>query len=248
MNLHYMVRSVNIHSVTNSASEENCGLRERKRIATKLAIITAARSLTAARGVNGFTVEELCERVGISRRTFFNYFAAKEDAILGSPADEIPADLAERFIAGGTKSDPGSLSPSLLADFVDFAVALMDRMAISREEMTALKEAVAAEPRLLEKVLHGSREAAAAMAALLTAREGLPAEDPRIQATLTLFGCLTERAGPAFFERENARAYRTILTETVTALQQLFAAAAPLPGVSPPALAPTPSTSSKDLP
>ncbi|WP_342022356.1 TetR family transcriptional regulator [Arthrobacter citreus] len=224
---------------------EACGLRERKRTATKVAIITAARTLTAARGVNGFTVEELCEKVGISRRTFFNYFPAKEDAILGSPADEIPADLAEAFIAGGAVSAPGSLSPSLLADFVDFAVALMDRMAISRGEMTALKKAVAAEPRLLQKVMHGSGEAEKAMAALLSAREGIPTDDPRIRAALAVFACLSERAGPAFFEPGNTRSYRSILSGSVTAMQELFAAADPLAG-EPPSAVPstqTPSTS-----
>lgn len=228
--------------MTDSASYEGRGLRERKRTATTLAIITAARTLTAARGVSGFTVEELCEEVGISRRTFFNYFPAKEDAILGSPADEIPADLAQKFIAGGAVSAPGTFSPSLLADFVDFAAALMDRMAISREEMTALKDAVAAEPRLLEKVLHGSREAEEAMAALLAAREGISAGDPRSRAALGLFACITQRAGPVFFEPGNTRSYRSILTESMTALQELFAAAAPLPGESP-----APPTSSKDI-
>ncbi|MBP3043916.1 TetR/AcrR family transcriptional regulator [Arthrobacter jiangjiafuii] len=223
-----------MHSVTNSAPDDGCGLRERKRTATKLAIITAARTLTAARGVSGFTVEELCEEVGISRRTFFNYFPAKEDAILGSPADEIPADLAEKFIAGGASSAPGTFSPTLLADFTDFAVALMDRMAISRQEMNALKDAVAAEPRLLQKVLHGSRDAEDAIAALLTAREGIPADDPRVGAALGLFACLTERAGPAFFDPENTRSYRSILTEHIAALQQLFASS-------------TPPTSAKDI-
>ncbi|GAA3289770.1 TetR/AcrR family transcriptional regulator [Arthrobacter citreus] len=236
--------------MTNSASPEACGLRERKRIATKVAIITAARSLTAARGVNGFTVEELCEKVGISRRTFFNYFPAKEDAILGSPADEIPADLAAEFIAGGAVSAPGSLSPSLLADFVDFAVALMERMAMSRGEMTALKNALAAEPRLLHKVMHGSHEAEEALAALLSAREGLSAGDPRIQAALALFSCLTQRAGPAFFAPGNTRSYRSILTDSMTAMQQLFAAAEPVAGEPPSAVpsAQTPPTSSKDIP
>lgn len=229
--------------MTNSATGEGSGLRERKRTATTLAIITAARSLTAARGVNGFTVEELCEEVGISRRTFFNYFPAKEDAILGSPADEIPADLAETFIAGGAASAPGSFSPSLLADFVDFAVALTDRLAFSRAEMTALRDALAAEPRLLHKVLRGSREAEDAVADLLSAREGMSADDPRIRAALALFACLIERAGPAFFEPGNTRSYRSILTEAVTALQELFtAAAAPYPAP------PTPSISAKDIP
>src|SRR6476660_5993038 len=66
------------------------GLRERKRAATRAAITAVARSLTAERGLNGYTVEEVCEQAGISRRTFFNYFPAKEDAILGHVDDDLP--------------------------------------------------------------------------------------------------------------------------------------------------------------
>lgn len=204
------------------------GLRERKRSATKLAIITAARILTAERGFSGYTVEELCEDVGISRRTFFNYFPAKEDAVLGSPADEIPAELAEDFISRGAGSEPGTLSPTLLFDFVDFATAMMDRMVMSRDQMVQLKAAVAAEPRLLQKALHGSQEAEDTFAGLLSAREGIPPEDPRIQAALALFTALGQRVGPVFFEPGNTRPYRQILTEAVNAMHEVFTAASPL--------------------
>ncbi|MBO0908083.1 TetR/AcrR family transcriptional regulator [Arthrobacter sunyaminii] len=215
--------------MTDSASTDGVGLRERKRTATKLAIITAARILTAERGFSGYTVEELCEKVGISRRTFFNYFPAKEDAVLGSPADEIPADLAEEFIARGASSGRDTISPSLLSDFVDFAAAMMDRMVMSRDQMVQLKLAVAAEPRLLEKVLHGSQEAEEAFATLLSAREGLPPADPRIQAALALFTALAQRAGPAFFDPGNTRPYREILSEAVNAMHEVISAVSPLP-------------------
>ena len=204
------------------------GLRERKRSATKLAIITAARILTAERGFSGYTVEELCEDVGISRRTFFNYFPAKEDAVLGSPVDEIPADLAEDFISRGAASAPGTVSASLLVDFVDFATAMMDRMAMSRDQMVQLKAAIAAEPRLLQKALHGSQEAENTLAGLLSAREGIPPEDPRIQAAVALFTALGQRVGPVFFAPGNTRPYRQILTEAVNAMQEVFAANSPL--------------------
>ena len=221
--------------MTNSASidDDGGGLRERKRTATKLAIITAARFLTAERGFSGYTVEELCEEVGISRRTFFNYFPTKEDAVLGSPADEIPPELAEEFIAGGSVTAPGILSPTLLADFVDFAVAMMDRMAMSRDQLAQLQLAVAAEPRLMNKMLHGSREAEDTFAALLSAREGILSEDPRVQAAVALFTALAQRAGPAFLAPGNTRSYRSILTEAANAMYDVFAAASPLTAASP---------------
>ena len=75
-------KSAKLYFVSNSAIIDG-GLRERKRAATRTAITAVARSLTAEHGLNGFTVEEVCEAAGISRRTFFNYFQSKEDAIIG---------------------------------------------------------------------------------------------------------------------------------------------------------------------
>ena len=89
-----------MYYVTNSANIEG-GLRERKRAATRAAITAVARSLTAGRRLNGYTVEEVCERTGISRRTFFNYFPTKEDAIIGHVDDDFPAAVVSRFIEGG---------------------------------------------------------------------------------------------------------------------------------------------------
>src|SRR3954453_19633038 len=103
------------------------GLRERKRAATRAAITAAARSLTAERGLNGYTVEEVCERAGISRRTFFNYFPAKEDAILGHPGDDIPEELAQAFVDGGVPAGSGGLSANLWDDFIELGTAMMGR-------------------------------------------------------------------------------------------------------------------------
>ena len=205
-----------------------CGLRERKRRATRAAISAAARTLTAARGVNGFTVEQLCEQVGISRRTFFNYFPAKEDAILGAPADDIPEDLVRRFIAGGEgAASPGKPFATLVPAFVDLAVAMVDRMALSRKDMALLKDAISAEPRLLQKAMHTSQEADSAFAAMIAAREGLAPDDPRVAAAVAAFGAIVQRAGAVFFDPENTASYRSILAGQVNATLEIFAAAQP---------------------
>ena len=219
--------------MTDSATEDGCGLRERKRRATRAAISAAARTLTAAHGVNGFTVEQLCEQVGISRRTFFNYFPAKEDAILGAPADDIPEDLVRRFIEGGAGSAPGRPSGSLLPAFVDLAVGMVERMAMSRTDMALLKDAISAEPRLLQKAMHTSQEADSAFAGMIAAREGLAADDPRVSAAVAVFGAMVQRAGMRFFDPRNSASYRSILAGEVNAALELFATAPPVdPGTA----------------
>jgi AcrR family transcriptional regulator len=59
------------------------GLRERKRVATRRAIQRAALQVVRERGLDGATVDEMARLADVSPRTFFNYFPAKEDAILG---------------------------------------------------------------------------------------------------------------------------------------------------------------------
>jgi AcrR family transcriptional regulator len=202
------------------AKKDGGGLRERKRTATRLAIAEAARLLTARRGVNGFTVEEVCERAGISRRTFFNYFPTKEDAILGHPADHIPEELAQAFVTGAAGSGGADgLSANLWEDFIDLAAGMMDRMAMTRSEVLALKQAIMAEPRLLEKATHGSAAAEQVFLDLLARRESLDPGDPRLRTALAVMDALGRLAGKTFFDPENTSSYRDILTAAVADLR-----------------------------
>lgn len=213
--------------VSESAKYDGGGLRERKRAATRLAITDAARALTAAHGISGFTVEQLCEEVGISRRTFFNYFPGKEDAILGDPTDSIPEALAKAFVEGGRKFAPvpqsGALTPTLLDDFIELAAAMTERLAMSRKELLRLQQAISGEPKLMAKATHGTRQAQDAFAQLLAARERLLPEDRRIRLAVSLLSAVAERAGAEFFAEWNTRSYRDILTDTVNTARALLA-------------------------
>jgi len=57
------------------------GLRERKKRATRDALAGAALRMAADRGFEHVTVEAVTDAVGVSVRTFFNYFPCLEDAI-----------------------------------------------------------------------------------------------------------------------------------------------------------------------
>ncbi|MDO5750518.1 MAG: helix-turn-helix domain-containing protein [Rothia sp. (in: high G+C Gram-positive bacteria)] len=71
-------------------------LRERRRARTWQAIHAAASTLAATKGLRETTIEQIAEQAGVSTRTFFNYFATKEDAILGISTLELTDQMLEQ--------------------------------------------------------------------------------------------------------------------------------------------------------
>ncbi|MBG6180315.1 TetR/AcrR family transcriptional regulator [Arthrobacter sp. CAN_A1] len=200
----------------NSAKNEDGGLRERKRLITRAAICNTARELTTDRGLNGFTVEELCEQVGISRRTFFNYFPTKEDAILGHSDGHRPDDLVDAFIASA-----GSVP--LLEALVDFAAAAGGRLAMTRDEFAQLHAVMQREPQLLVKLFGDSAVKQKEFAALIARRESMAADDPRAIMAAQLIGQLAWQSTHAFFSGEEGPSFRQILDSQIDAARYLFA-------------------------
>ncbi|MEU5844261.1 TetR/AcrR family transcriptional regulator [Rhodococcus sp. NPDC047139] len=58
------------------------GLRDRKKAATRAALAAATAELAREHGLHGVTADAIASRAGVSTRTFHNYFASKEDALL----------------------------------------------------------------------------------------------------------------------------------------------------------------------
>ncbi|MGV9895790.1 TetR/AcrR family transcriptional regulator, partial [Streptomyces tendae] len=90
------------------------GLRERKKRATREALREAALRLAVERGPDQVRVEDIAEAAGVSPRTYNNYFASREQAIVSA----VTADREER-IAAAVAARPTGVR---LADAVTEAV------------------------------------------------------------------------------------------------------------------------------
>src|SRR5258708_34354312 len=91
--------------------------RTERMAATASRLTTLSRRLTAERGLNGFTIEELCDEVGVSRRTFFNYFPSKEEAVVGVDETQEAERYAREFLERGSRG-----GPAVVDDLVELAV------------------------------------------------------------------------------------------------------------------------------
>ena len=88
-----------------AAAPDEPGLRERKRRATRREIQRAVLTLCAERSIDKVTVEEISRFAEISPRTFFNYFASKDSALVGDELElACDADI-EHFITAGPHGD-----------------------------------------------------------------------------------------------------------------------------------------------
>jgi AcrR family transcriptional regulator len=96
-------------------------LRERRRLATRAEIEHVALDLFAKNGSDRTTVDDIAAAAGVSPRTFFRYFATKEDAALGANR-AFDAALAERVEARVDQH-------STMSDFEDAVADVLAEMA-----------------------------------------------------------------------------------------------------------------------
>ncbi|MFF0291635.1 TetR family transcriptional regulator [Streptomyces sp. NPDC005262] len=84
--------------MTNPTSDPRSGLRDLARSSVRDHLADQARRLFDERGFDATTVDDIAAAVGMSSRTFFRYFATKEDVVVEDPA---PFGMVVRDAAAG---------------------------------------------------------------------------------------------------------------------------------------------------
>jgi AcrR family transcriptional regulator len=80
------------------------GLRERKKLAVRTALEQTALRLFMEKGYDDTTVEEITEAVDVSTRTFFRYFATKDEVLFAHQEERI--DALRTFFANRDQGEP----------------------------------------------------------------------------------------------------------------------------------------------
>jgi AcrR family transcriptional regulator len=184
--------------------------RERKKRQTREALVRAALELFDAKGYEHTHVREITDAVDVSERTFFRYFASKEDLALSfardwtdtmlksleaRPASEDPltamrAAFRESVLAQAPDGDGGDTSYLLVANLIDST------------------------PSLLAQHLRYMHDRHDEIVVVLASREGIdPATDLRPRVLAAVFGSLIFLAN---------RAWRTSGAATVEEMLTAF--------------------------
>lgn len=194
-------------------------------MAAKRARIRAAASrLTVERGYDGFTMDDLAERVGVSRRTLFNVVPDKESAVLGLEPDFRSGQEGAVFRAGGPS---GRLAADLLTMFESVMARLSgtDPESASRTATDHLlyTEVLAADPKALAMARARVTRHTQDVADLIAAREGWAADDLRARTLAVSLGSLIGVAFEESARRGGTTPVTTVFREAVDAFVEATA-------------------------
>ena len=163
--------------------------RERKKQQTREALIQAALELFEAKGYEHTAVREITDAVDVSERTFFRYFASKEDLALSFVRDGADALLAA-LAARPPGEEPLTALRRAFRDSLGQITGDRDK-----PDYLSVLELIESTPTLLAAHLRYVHDHDEALVRALAEREGVdPAADPRPRIMAALFAALVALA------------------------------------------------------
>lgn len=142
------------------SAERSTGRRTR----TARAIHVAALDLTNEFGYDGWTMEHLADRVGVSRRTLFNYVPRKMDAVLG-PESEPDPELTTTFVNGGPTGHLGH-------DIGELVRTALEAEAVDENLYALFRQILASNPQVHQAAHERFAKATVHFSEIIAEREG----------------------------------------------------------------------------
>ena len=213
--LHFRYQSAKLHFVSESATTlENAGRRSARRSANAHRITRCAQRLADERGLDGFTMDELADEAGVSRRTLFNYFPGKDDAVLGGLPEPDPDELAT-FRAGGPTGN-------LVDDMSVLIHGMLEAKGTSREEISRAHRVMEANPKLMALAHQRFREFTEEFLADVRTREGSAYDDQRAQLALGLLAGLFALTLDAYIHHRQDGLLADLYTQNLRIARELL--------------------------
>ncbi|MEU5344781.1 TetR family transcriptional regulator [Streptomyces sp. NPDC020766] len=163
------------------------GLRELKKQRTRDALVRAALELFTTQGYERTTVDEIVEAVDVSQRTFFRYFAGKEDAAFAVQ------EMTESHFVEAVRGRPSHEAP--LEALRRAVMANWDTIGEAIEAVIPLElhmrafQLIESTPALLAVHLRRQEDLEEELARVIADREGLDVDtDPRPRVAMAVFG------------------------------------------------------------
>lgn len=175
------------------------GLRERKKERTREALIDAALDLFWRNGYDATTIDEIAAAVDVSRRTFFRYFAGKEDVALARSSE------VERAFVDAVAERPAGEPPVVAlrtATFTVMAALADDPKRGSAEAFVRTRRLIEENPHLMAASLRHAMETERLMTAVIARRQGVDLHaDLRAALTVACFNAVSRVAMDEWNER-----------------------------------------------
>ncbi|MEU8847360.1 TetR family transcriptional regulator [Streptomyces sp. NPDC048564] len=170
-------------------------LRERKKQRTREALLRTALELFTTQGYEHTTVDDIAAAVDVSQRTFFRYFAGKEEAALALQ-DMTVAHFLEAVRERPPHEAPMEALRQAVLEGWDTLNEVIQSV-VPVELYLRMYQVIESTPVLLAAHLRRSVEVEEAIARILAEREGVDLDtDPRPRLAVALFSGvmrLTER-------------------------------------------------------
>ena len=137
-----------IGTIQNGGAE--LGLRERKKSQVRQALIASALELFRDRGFDETSIDDIAAKANVSRRTFFRYFATKDEVIFVDRRTNLVAFRA--LLAADRPGEPLSLGVMRAWTFI------AQQYADNRDTMLPTQQMIQAHPLLRGRELDYDRE------------------------------------------------------------------------------------------
>ncbi|MFD5031347.1 TetR/AcrR family transcriptional regulator [Streptomyces sp. NPDC058405] len=185
-----------------TAAEQPTGLRARKKQRTRDALLRVALELFTTQGYDRTTVDEITDAVEVSQRTFFRYFASKEEVAFAV------VDMVEERFVEALRVRPAAEFPfeamrnAVAAAWDTIGEAIEAAVPVGLYMRTY--QMIESTPALLAVHLRRSAELEEAVARLIAGREGLDVDtDPRPRVAVAAFTSVIRVTGRLWGQGQN---------------------------------------------